>query len=221
LWHNSRRKPHDFQGFRVAHRRAGGVGTGRARARLPARKITLFESAPVLFATAAATDTGDTTMTIAIGDKVPNVDLYRMGEKGPEKISASDLFAGRKTVLFALPGAFTPTCSQAHLPGYVVKTDELLAKGVDQIVCLSVNDAFVMDAWGRQQNAGDNIMMIADGSGEFTKAVGLDVDLSNRGLGLRSQRYAMVIEDGVVTHLNVEAPGKFEVSDVDTMLELL
>lgn len=157
-------------------------------------------------------------MSIAIGDKLPDVDLYRMGDKGPEKVSSADLLAGKKTVLFAVPGAFTPTCSQAHLPGYVVKADELLAKGVDQIVCLSVNDAFVMDAWGKQQNAGDNIVMVADGSGDFTRAVGLELDLSARGLGQRSQRYAMVIEDGVVTRLNVEEPGKFEVSDAETIL---
>lgn len=159
-------------------------------------------------------------MTIAIGDKLPNVDLYRMGDKGPEKVSSADLFAGKKTVLFAVPGAFTPTCSQAHVPGYVVKADELLSKGVDQIVCLSVNDAFVMDAWGKNQNA-DRIMMIADGSGDFTRAVGLEMDLNARGLGMRSQRYAMVIEDGTVTHLNVEEPGKFEVSDAETILRSL
>jgi peroxiredoxin len=159
-------------------------------------------------------------MTIAVGDKLPNVDLYRMGAKSPEKVSSRELFAGKKTVLFAVPGAFTPTCSQAHLPGYVVKADELLAKGVDQIVCLSVNDAFVMNAWGQQQNAG-KILMIADGSGDFTRAVGLEMDLGARGLGQRSQRYAMVVEDGVVTHLNVEEPGKFEVSGADTMLGIL
>lgn len=160
-------------------------------------------------------------MTIATGETLPDVHLYRMGDKGPEKISSSELFAGRKTVLFAVPGAFTPTCSRAHLPGYVVKADELLAKGVDQIVCLSVNDAFVMDAWGKQQNVDDRILMIADPDGRFTTAVALEVDLSSRGLGLRSQRYAMVIDDGVVTHLNVEEPGKFEVSDAETMLQVL
>lgn len=160
-------------------------------------------------------------MTIAIGDKVPTIDLYLMGEKGPDRVSSSDLFTGRKTVLFAVPGAFTPTCSKAHLPGFVVKADDLLSKGVDQIVCLSVNDAFVMDAWGKQQNADDKILMVADSDGEFTRAVGLEVDLSARGLGRRSQRYAMVIDDGVVTHLNVEKPGKFEVSDADTMLQAL
>lgn len=160
-------------------------------------------------------------MAIAVGEKLPVVDLYRMGEKGPETVSSSDLFTGRKTLLFAVPGAFTPTCSRAHLPGYVVKADELLARGIDQIVCLSVNDAFVMEAWGKQHNADDRILMIADPDGEFTKAVGLEVDLGARGLGLRSQRYAMVVDDGVVTQLNVEQAGKFEVSDAETMLGVL
>jgi peroxiredoxin len=160
-------------------------------------------------------------MTIAVGKKVPNIDLYKMGAKGPEKISSEELFAGKRTVLFAVPGAFTPTCSQAHLPGYLVKGDDLRAKGIDQIVCLSVNDAFVMDAWGKQQNVEDKILMVADGSGDFTRAVGLEWDMSGRGLGLRSQRYSMVIQDGVVEYLNVEEPGKFEVSDAETMLEVL
>lgn len=160
-------------------------------------------------------------MSIAIGDKLPSADLYRMGEKGPEKVASDKLFSGRKTVLFAVPGAFTPTCSQAHLPGYVVKADELLAKGVDQIVCLSVNDPFVMQAWGRQQNAEDKIMMIADPDGDFTAKLGLELDLSARGLGRRSQRYAMIVDDGTVTHLNIDEAGKLETSDADTMLGLL
>lgn len=160
-------------------------------------------------------------MTIAVGDKLPSVDLYRMGDNGPEKVSTEELFSGRKTVLFAVPGAFTPTCSQAHLPGYVTKADELLAKGVDQIVCLSVNDPFVMDAWGKSQNADDKIQMIADGGGDFTRAAGLEWDMSARGLGMRSHRYAMIIDDGVVTNLHIEEPGKFEVSDVDSILAAL
>ena len=123
--------------------------------------------------------------------------------------------------MFALPGAFTPTCSAAHLPGYVVKADELKAKGIDRIVCLSVNDAFVMKAWGEQHNVEDRVMMIADGSADFTRAVGLDLDLSQRGMGTRSQRYAMIVNDGVVELLNVEAPMKFEVSDSDTILASL
>ena len=157
-------------------------------------------------------------MAIQVGDKVPSVNLQHMGADGVENISSDDLFAGKKVVLFALPGAFTPTCSAAHLPGYVVASDDLFAKGVDRIVCLSVNDAFVMDAWGKQHNADDQVMMIADGSGHFTTAVGLELDLDAAGLGLRSQRYAMVVNDAVVEVLNVEAPQAFEVSDAQTIL---
>ena len=157
-------------------------------------------------------------MAIQVGDKIPSVNLQHMGADGVENISSDDLFAGKKVVLFALPGAFTPTCSAAHLPGYVVASDDLLAKGVDRIVCLSVNDAFVMDAWGKQHNADDQVMMIADGSGHFTTAVGLELDLDAAGLGLRSQRYAMVVNDAVVEVLNVEAPQAFEVSDAQTIL---
>jgi peroxiredoxin len=157
-------------------------------------------------------------MAIQVGDKVPSVNLQHMGADGVETISSDDLFAGKKVVLFALPGAFTPTCSAAHLPGYVVASDDLLAKGVDRIACLSVNDAFVMDAWGKQHNADDQVMMIADGSGHFTTAVGLELDLDAAGLGLRSQRYAMVVNNGVVEVLNVEAPQAFEVSDAQTIL---
>ena len=160
-------------------------------------------------------------MAIQIGDKVPSVNLQHMGADGVETISSNDLFAGKKVVLFALPGAFTPTCSAAHLPGYVVASDDLLAKGVDRIVCLSVNDAFVMDAWGKQHNADDQVMMIADGSGHFTNAVGLELDLDAAGFGLRSQRYAMVVNNGVVEVLNVEAPQAFEVSDAQTILSSL
>lgn len=160
-------------------------------------------------------------MTIAVGDRVPSVTLQYMSENGPRSISTDEIFSGKKVVLFALPGAFTPTCSSAHLPGYLVKSDDLFERGVDSIVCLSVNDAHVMAAWGRDQNVEDRIMMIADGNAEFTGAVGLEVDLSAGGMGLRSQRYAMVVEDGVVTLLNVEAPRKFEVSDAETILDSL
>lgn len=159
-------------------------------------------------------------MTIGIGDRIPDVTLHVMGEKGPQAMTTGELFAGKKVVLFALPGAFTPTCSAAHLPGYVVKADEILDKGVDSIVCLSVNDAFVMDAWGKAQNA-EKIIMLADGSADFTRAVGLDLDLTERGMGVRSDRYAMIVDDGVVTLLNREAPRKFEVSDADTILSAL
>jgi len=157
-------------------------------------------------------------MAIQVGDKIPAVDLQHMADGGIETINSEDLFGGKKVALFALPGAYTPTCSASHLPGYVVASDELFAKGIDLIVCLSVNDAFVMDAWGKQHNADDRVMMIADGSAHFTRAVGLELDLDAAGMGIRSQRYAMVINDNVLEVLNVEAPKQFEVSDAQTIL---
>jgi peroxiredoxin len=157
-------------------------------------------------------------MAIQVGDKIPAVDLQHMADSGVETINSEDLFGGKKVALFALPGAYTPTCSASHLPGYVVASDELFAKGIDLIVCLSVNDAFVMDAWGKQHNADDRVMMIADGSAHFTRAVGLELDLDAAGMGIRSQRYAMVINDNVVEVLNIEAPKQFEVSDAQTIL---
>ncbi len=158
-------------------------------------------------------------MTIQVGDKIPSIDVQRMGPDGIETVNTDELLAGKKVVLFALPGAFTPTCSAAHLPGYVVNSDALFAKGVDLIICLSVNDAFVMHAWGQQHNVDDRVMMIADGSAHFTKAVGLELDRDAAGMGLRSQRYAMVVNDGVVETLNVEAPAEFKVSDAETILQ--
>jgi peroxiredoxin len=157
-------------------------------------------------------------MAIKIGDKIPAVDLQHMTDSGIETINSKELFNGKKVVLFALPGAFTPTCSASHLPGYVVASDDLFAKGVDLIICLSVNDAFVMDAWGKQHNADDRVMMIADGSAHFSRAVGLEIDLDATGMGIRSRRYAMVVNDAVIELLNVEAPKKFEVSDAETIL---
>ena len=159
-------------------------------------------------------------MTIQEGENLPEATLHLMQEGKPTPMAVSDLFAGRKVVLFAVPGAFTPTCSNAHLPGYVVKADELKGKGVDSIVCLSVNDAFVMDAWGKDKNA-DQLLMVADGNGDFTKALGLEMDGSGFGLGTRSQRYAMIVDDGKVTKLAVEAPGKLEVSAAEAILESL
>ena len=159
-------------------------------------------------------------MSISSGSKVPSVKLTHMTSDGPKEISSEELFAGKKVVLFALPGAYTPTCSASHLPGFVANADKLKAKGVDEIVCMSVNDAFVMDAWGKAHNA-DHIHMVADGNGEFAKAMGLELDLRPRGMGVRSQRYAMIVDDGVVKALNVEEPGKFEKSSAETMLGLL
>ncbi len=164
-------------------------------------------------------------MTIKVGDKLPEATLHEYIEVegngcsiGPNAFKVSDLVRGKKIVVFGLPGAYTPTCSAQHVPGYLKHFDALKAKGVDEIWCVSVNDAFVMGAWGRDQKCGGKVRMMADGSAEFTKAVGVELDLTARGLGLRSQRYAMLVEDGVVKSLDVEAPGKFEVSSAEAML---
>ncbi|MEQ8689816.1 MAG: peroxiredoxin [Pseudomonadales bacterium] len=159
-------------------------------------------------------------MSIQEGDKLPEATLHVMQEGRPTPVTTSDLFAGKKVVMFAVPGAFTPTCSQAHLPGYVVNADAIKAKGVDDIVCLSVNDAFVMGAWGEAANA-DNLVMAGDGNGDFTKALGLEMDGSGFGLGTRSQRYAMIVEDGTVKKLAVEAAGQLEVSAAEAILAAL
>ena len=159
-------------------------------------------------------------MTIQVGDNIPEATMKIMGEKGPQDITTNDIFAGKKVVLFAVPGAFTPTCSAAHLPSFVVNADKLKGKGVDSIVCVSVNDAFVMDAWSKDKNA-EELMMVGDGNGDFTKAVGLEMDGSGFGLGTRSQRYALVAENGKVTALNIEAPGAYEVSSADAILDTL
>jgi len=159
-------------------------------------------------------------MTISVGDRIPDVVMNHMTGDGPAELSSGELFSAKKVVLVALPGAFTPTCSKAHVPGLVANAAKLKAGGVDEIVCLSVNDAFVMDAWGTNQNA-EALHMVADGSANFTQAVGLELDLTERGMGMRSQRYAMIVDDGVVTALNVEEPGKFEKSSAEAMLALL
>ena len=160
-------------------------------------------------------------MSIAVGDAIPEVTVHIMGESGPETKSSKDFLVGRKVVLFALPGAFTPTCSAKHLPGFIDMASEFFEKGVDEIICLSVNDAWVMDAWGKAQGADGKVTMVADGNGDLSRALGFTADMSGAGFGERSIRYAMVAEDGVVTHLNVEAPRKFEVSDAQTMLGLV
>ncbi|MDA8637218.1 peroxiredoxin [Rhodospirillales bacterium] len=156
-------------------------------------------------------------MTIKAGDKIPSVDLAIMTDDGPDTISTDDLFSGKKVAIFGVPGAFTPTCSAKHLPGFVNNADALKAKGVDTIACLSVNDAFVMGAWGKDQNVGDKVMMIADGSADFTKAAGLELDLMARGLGLRCQRFAMVVDNGVVSSIHIDE-GTFEKTSAETML---
>ena len=159
-------------------------------------------------------------MTIKAGDKIPTCTLKTMGEKGPTDISTDDIFAGKKVLMFAVPGAFTPGCSVTHLPGYVVNADNIKAKGVDTIACMSVNDAFVMGAWGQAQNA-EELLMVADGNGDFTAALGLELDGRGFGLGTRSQRFAMIVDDGTVTHLNVEPGAGVDVSSAETMMALL
>ena len=159
-------------------------------------------------------------MTITVNDHIPEVNLKIMGKKGPEDISTAELFQGCKVVLFAVPGAFTPGCSMSHLPGYVVNADKIKARGVDKIICMAVNDAFVMAAWGKAQNA-EELIMLADGNGELTKALGLELDGSGFGLGMRSQRFALIAEDGVITHLNVEPGPGIDVSSAETILNLI
>ncbi|MDN3645612.1 peroxiredoxin [Pontixanthobacter aestiaquae] len=159
-------------------------------------------------------------MTISVGDKLPDVKLAKATAEGPEAVQSGDYFAGKKVALFAVPGAFTPTCSAKHLPGYVEKMDELKAQGFDEVACTSVNDAFVLGAWNKDGGS-DQITMLADGNGDFAKAVGLDADFQGFGMGQRSQRYSMVVNDGVVEQLNVEAPGDFSVSSAEHMLDQL
>ena len=158
-------------------------------------------------------------MTIQVGDKIPSGTLRRLGAGGIDEISTDEIFGGKKVVLFAVPGAFTPTCSAKHLPGFIEQAAALRAKGVDTIACLSVNDAFVMDAWAKDRGAGDKVVLFADGNADFTRAVGLELDGSSFGMGVRSQRYALIVEDGVVTHAAVEAPMKFEVSKAEAILD--
>jgi peroxiredoxin (alkyl hydroperoxide reductase subunit C) len=160
-------------------------------------------------------------MTIKVGDTIPSVKLMQATAEGPREVSTDDVFKGKTVVLFAVPGAFTPTCSAKHLPSFLANIDALKAKGVDTVACVAVNDVFVMDAWAKSQDVGDRIAMLADGSGALTKALGLELDLTARGLGVRSQRFALVAKDGVVTHLAVEAPGGFEVSKAEAILAAL
>ncbi len=160
-------------------------------------------------------------MTIKVGDKVPDVGFKKMGENGPEPVAPSDLWPGKTVVLFSVPGAFTPTCSAKHLPGFVSLSDQLKAKGIDTIACTAVNDAFVMGAWGKSQEANDKVLMLADGAGDFIKACGLELDLMKAGLGVRGQRFVMVVKDGTVTHLAIDPPGTFQDSSAEAVLATL
>jgi peroxiredoxin len=160
-------------------------------------------------------------MTIKVGDKLPNVTLTEATAEGPRPVTTDDFFKGKKVALFAVPGAFTPTCSAKHLPGFKQQSEDIRGKGVDVIACISVNDAFVMRAWGEDQAVGDDIVMLADGGADFSRAIGLEFDASKFGMGLRSQRYSMIVDDGVVTQLNIEQPGEFKVSAADYLLAQL
>jgi len=161
-------------------------------------------------------------MTINVGDKLPSVTLRQVTSEGPKEVTSDDFFRGRKVVLFAVPGAFTPACSQRHLPGYVDKAADIKAKGIDEIACVAVNDAAVMGAWGKNQKTEGKVTMLADGSGDFARALGLELDLSKGGLGIRSKRYSMLVENGVVKSLNVEAqPGQVDSSSAEAILRAL
>jgi peroxiredoxin len=160
-------------------------------------------------------------MTIKVGERMPDGQFAVMSPEGPSSISTDELFGGKKVVLFAVPGAFTPTCSAKHLPGFVGLADSIKAKGIDTIACLSVNDVFVMSAWGKSANADGTVLMLADGNGSYTKALGLELDASGFGMGTRSQRFAMIVDDGTVTQLNIEKGGEFGISSAETILEQL
>jgi glutaredoxin/glutathione-dependent peroxiredoxin len=164
---------------------------------------------------------GKKAMAIKVGDRIPSVKIKHMTKDGVKDITTDELFNGKKVALFGLPGAFTRTCSGQHLPGYVQSAEALKGKGINIIACLSVNDAFVMDAWGKSQSVGDKVMMLADGNAELTKALGLEIDRSDVGFGMRSQRYSMLVDNGVVKQLNLEKPGAFEVSGAEALLKQL
>src|SRR6266478_7370095 len=205
---HARRSPvtiHLYRGF-VAGSRTKSRAAADAQLGLPGRASCVIAPPP-------ENDPRDSPMTIQIGDKIPSVTLKQMTPEGPKDITTDELFRSKKVALFAVPGAFTPACSQRHLPGFVERASDLKAKGVDTIACVAVNDPFVMGAWGKAQNVGDKVMMLADGSGDFARAVGLELDMRGRGLGMRSQRYSMLVDNGVVKALNVEAqPGQVEAS---------
>jgi glutaredoxin/glutathione-dependent peroxiredoxin len=160
-------------------------------------------------------------MTIQVGDRMPEGKFKLMSDGGPKDLTTQELFGGKRVVLFSVPGAFTPTCSAKHLPGYVGQAAPLRAKGIDTIACMAVNDVFVMGAWGKASNAGDKVLMLADGNGDYARALGLELDARGHGMGLRGQRFAIVVDNGVVTQLNVEAPGQFKVSAAEYVLAAL
>lgn len=160
-------------------------------------------------------------MTIVAGEKMPSGSFGVMTESGPDQLSTDELFAGKKVVLVSVPGAFTPTCSKGHLPGYINLADDLRSKGIDTIACMAVNDVFVMSAWGKDRDVGGKVMLLADGNADYAKALGLDFDASAHGMGIRGQRFAIVVDDGVATHVAVEAAGEFDVSKAESILATL
>src|SRR5579872_1683270 len=160
-------------------------------------------------------------MTIKAGDRMPAGTFKRMTKEGPKDLSSEELFKGKRVVLFSVPGAFTPTCDAKHLPGFVQLADQIRAKGVDTIACMAVNDVFVMNAWGKSSSVGEKVLMLADGNGEYAKALGLELDASGYGMGLRGQRFAVVVQDGVAKHVDIEAPGQFKVSSAEHVLSQL
>lgn len=160
-------------------------------------------------------------MAIAAGDRMPSGTFGVMTENGPGALTTDQLFAGKKVVLVSVPGAFTPTCSMNHLPGFVDNADDIYSKGVDTIACMAVNDVFVMDAWGKDRGVGDKVVMLADGNGDYARALGLELDASGFGMGQRGQRFAIIVDDGVATHVAVEAPGEFEVSKAESIIARL
>ena len=160
-------------------------------------------------------------MTIVAGDRMPDGVFGIMDSKGPNALGTEELFAAKKVILVSVPGAFTPTCSMNHLPGYVELADEFIARGVDTIACMAVNDVFVMSAWGKDREVGDKVLMLADGNGDYARALGLELDATGFGMGMRGQRFAIVVDDGVATHVAVEAPAQFEVSKAEAVLNVL
>ena len=160
-------------------------------------------------------------MTVEVGDRIPGGKFSVMGAQGPGSITTDELFKGKKVVIFAVPGAFTPTCSLKHLPGFVEQAAAIRAKGVDTVACMAVNDVFVMAAWGRELVPDDSVLMLADGNAEFTRALGLELDATGFGMGIRSKRFSMIVDDGVIRTLNIEPPGQFGLSSADTILEQL
>ena len=157
-------------------------------------------------------------MAVKAGDKMPAGKFKRMTKEGPKDITSEELFSGKRVVLFSVPGAFTPTCDARHLPGFVQLADQILAKGVNTIACMAVNDVFVMNAWGKASGVGDKILMLADGNGDYAKALGLELDAKGYGMGLRGQRFALIVKDGLATHVDIEAPGQFKVSAAEHVL---